>query len=136
MAKYINAAEAAEKVAEVHGHWISLTDCSNAGVYCSICHKKVYKEDYAWCNRKNKLRSPYCPNCGAKMDGETEGNDDNTDLKPCPFCGGDVRFDKAYSYFRDSVIYCDGCDMVFTLDDCAASDDDIVRVWNRRADNG
>lgn len=27
------------------------------------------------------------------------------ELKPCPFCGGDVRFDKAYSYFRDSVIY-------------------------------
>lgn len=58
------------------------------------------------------------------------------DLNPCPFCGGDVRFDKAYSYFRDSVIYCDGCDMVFTLDDCAASDDDIVRAWNRRADHG
>lgn len=35
-----------------NGQWISLTDCSNAGVYCSICHKKVYKEDYAWCNRK------------------------------------------------------------------------------------
>lgn len=52
----------------VHGRWISLTDCSNAGVYCSICHKKVYKEDYAWCNRKNKVRSPYCPNCGSKMD--------------------------------------------------------------------
>lgn len=52
-----------------HGSWISLTDCSNAGVYCSNCHKKVYKEDYAWCNRKNKLRSPYCPNCGAKKDG-------------------------------------------------------------------
>ena len=57
-------------------------------------------------------------------------------LEPCPFCGGVVRFDKAYSYFRDSVIYCDGCDMVFTLDDCAASDDDIVRAWNRRADDG
>lgn len=51
-----------------YGQWISLTDCSNAGVYCSICHKKVYKEDYAWCNRKNKVRSPYCPNCGSKMD--------------------------------------------------------------------
>lgn len=51
-----------------HGQWISLTDCSNAGVYCSICHKKVYKEDYAWCNRKNKVRSAYCPNCGSKMD--------------------------------------------------------------------
>lgn len=49
------------------GHWVSLTDCSNAGVYCSVCHKKVYKEDYAWCNRKNKLHSEYCPNCGAKM---------------------------------------------------------------------
>ena len=60
-------------VAEVkHGDWISLTDCANAGVYCSVCHKKVYKEDYAWCNRKNKLRSDYCPNCGAKMDGGKE----------------------------------------------------------------
>ena len=49
------------------GYWVSLTDCANAGVYCSVCHKKVYKEDYAWCNRKNKLRSAYCPHCGAKM---------------------------------------------------------------------
>ena len=52
------------------GYWASLTDCANAGVYCSVCHKKVYKTDYAWCNRKNKLRSDYCPNCGAKMDKE------------------------------------------------------------------
>ena len=50
-----------------HGYWVSLTDCANAGVYCSVCHKKVYKEDYARCNRKNKLRSDYCPHCGAKM---------------------------------------------------------------------
>ena len=49
------------------GYWVSLTDCANAGVYCSVCHKKVYKEDYARCNRKNKLRSAYCPNCGARM---------------------------------------------------------------------
>ena len=49
------------------GYWVSLTDCANAGVYCSVCNKKVYKEDYAWCNRKNKLRSDYCPHCGAKM---------------------------------------------------------------------
>ena len=52
-----------------HGEWFSLTECSNAGVYCSVCHKKVYKEDYAWCSKRNKLRSNYCPNCGAKMDG-------------------------------------------------------------------
>ena len=49
------------------GYWVSLTDCANAGVYCPVCHKKVYKEDYAWCNRKNKLRSDYCPHCGSKM---------------------------------------------------------------------
>ena len=49
------------------GYWVSVIDCANAGVYCSVCHKKVYKEDYAWCNRKNKLRSDYCPHCGAKM---------------------------------------------------------------------
>ena len=59
-----------DAVEVVHGHWVSLTDCANAGVYCSVCNKKVYKEDYAWCNRKNKLRSNYCPNCGAKMDGD------------------------------------------------------------------
>ena len=50
------------------GYWVSLTDCANTGIYCSVCNKKVYKEDYASCNRKNKLRSAYCPNCGAKMD--------------------------------------------------------------------
>ena len=49
------------------GRWVSFTECANAGVYCSVCHKKVYKADYAWRNRKNKLRSDYCPHCGAKM---------------------------------------------------------------------
>lgn len=50
-----------------HGYWVSLTDCANAGVYCSVCHKKIYKEDYAQCSRKNKLHSDYCPHCGSKM---------------------------------------------------------------------
>ena len=58
------------------------------------------------------------------------------DLKPCPFCGGNVRFDEAYSYFRDIVIYCDSCDMVFTLDDCETTASEIADAWNRRADNG
>lgn len=54
------------------------------------------------------------------------------ELKPCPFCGGEVRLDVAYSYFRDVVIYCDGCDMVFTLDDCIATKEQIAEAWNRR----
>jgi hypothetical protein len=49
------------------GNWVTLTDCANAGVYCSVCHKKVYRHDYALCSRKNKLRYAYCPNCGARM---------------------------------------------------------------------
>lgn len=54
-------------VVRENGEWISLTECANAGVYCSVCNKKVWKEDYARCNRKNKLRSNFCPNCGADM---------------------------------------------------------------------
>ena len=58
-----------DAVPVVHGHWISLTECANAGVYCSVCNKKVYKEDYAWSNKRIKMRSNYCPNCGANMKG-------------------------------------------------------------------
>lgn len=56
----------------VHGRWISLAECANEGVYCSICKKKVWKSDYAWCSKKrrNKLGFNYCPYCGARMDGE------------------------------------------------------------------
>lgn len=58
------------------------------------------------------------------------------ELRKCPFCGSEVRFDKAYSYFRDTMIYCDGCDMVFTLDDCNTTQEQIAEAWNRRADDG
>ena len=48
------------------GEWRLLDECSNAGVYCSVCHKKVYKEHYANVRPKSK----YCPNCGADMRGD------------------------------------------------------------------
>ena len=69
--KILNQFPAADVAPVRHGKWISLTECANEGVYCSICKKKVWKSDYAWCSKKsrNKLRSNYCPNCGAKMDG-------------------------------------------------------------------
>ena len=72
-------APAADVVPVRHGKWISLTECANEGVYCSICKKKVWKSDYALCSHKsrNKLRSDYCPNCGSKMDGG-DGNSDMT----------------------------------------------------------
>ena len=50
------------------GYWYALDECANEGVYCSVCHKKVYKLNYA----NQKLKSKYCPNCGAVMDLEGE----------------------------------------------------------------
>ena len=47
-----------------HGHWFLLDYCSNEGAYCSVCHKKVYKKFYA----NQKIKSKFCPNCGAIMD--------------------------------------------------------------------
>lgn len=49
---------------KIHGHWIVLDKCTNEGVYCSVCNKKVYKLNYA----NQKLKSKYCPNCGTIMD--------------------------------------------------------------------
>lgn len=65
-----------DDVNKKHGHWVALDECANEGVYCSVCHKKVYKLNYA----NQKLESKYCPNCGAIMDEkditETNKNDD------------------------------------------------------------
>ena len=59
----------AEDVAPVrHGRWVLLDECYNEGVYCSACHKKVYKKCYA----NKKIKSKFCPHCGAKMDGGAE----------------------------------------------------------------
>lgn len=51
-----------------HGHWVALDECANEGVYCSVCNKKIYKLYYA----NQKLKSKYCPNCGAIMDEKEE----------------------------------------------------------------
>lgn len=49
-----------------HGKWELIDECANEGVYCSNCHKKVYRVEYA----NQKIKSNYCPNCGVKMDKE------------------------------------------------------------------
>lgn len=93
MSKYVNAADAAEKIAEKHG--IRIADlCDTFGdipaadvapvvhgrwtiaeddyyglniVKCSVCHEE-------WCFEIDDdvidLNYHYCPNCGAKMDKE------------------------------------------------------------------
>lgn len=44
------------------------------------------------------LAAPTMP--AAQRPGRVEQMKKMIELKPCPLCGGDVRFDKAYSYFR------------------------------------
>ena len=61
----IDNAPAADVAEVVHGRWYMLDDCANAGLYCSACGRRVHREEFAY----KKLRSKYCPHCGARMDG-------------------------------------------------------------------
>ena len=65
---YIERLPAADVAPVVHGEWYLLDDCANAGLYCSVCSRRVHREEFAY----KKLRSKYCPHCGAKMDGGNE----------------------------------------------------------------
>lgn len=61
----------AADVAEVrHGRWIPVTN-GRGGSECNQCH--AYAPSY---QSGAEYNSPYCPNCGAKMDG---GEDDEAD---------------------------------------------------------
>ena len=63
--KMISSAEytpAADVAPVRHGQWIEYGDCQ----ICSECG-----EEHCW----DEYRAAYCDSCGAKMDGETEGND-------------------------------------------------------------
>lgn len=47
------------------GHWVVLKNCSNAGVYCSECHKKIF-DHYPM----RKQLSYFCPHCGTRIEGQ------------------------------------------------------------------
>ena len=61
--KYIDELE--EKLSKSapvrHGHWIN----ENFYTHCSACGKMAIYDKYG-----QEVESDYCPNCGAKMDGE------------------------------------------------------------------
>ena len=79
------------------GRWESLDNCSNAGVYCSECSKKVYPIEYA----KNRIKMPYCPNCGS-YNGHTVITEEmripkaicGTTKLPCIYCNGGCEYRK------------------------------------------
>ena len=59
---------AADVVPVRHAKWVLIDECVNEGVYCSNCHKKIYRAEYA----NQKVKSNFCPNCGAKMELEAD----------------------------------------------------------------
>lgn len=60
---------AADVVEVRHGRWL-MTDAYPHRVYCSECYATLIP-NVEWFKTYN-IASNYCPNCGAKMDGEEE----------------------------------------------------------------
>ena len=55
-------------IEQKHGHWVS--DKTDILFHCSECETQISTNwDY------DDLQWNYCPNCGAKMDGEMKDND-------------------------------------------------------------
>ncbi len=64
----LEALPAADVVPVRHGRW-QITDAYPHNVYCSECHTRFAQTHWAvW--EDGSLPRNYCPNCGAKMDGE------------------------------------------------------------------
>lgn len=51
-------------------------------------------------------------------------------LKPCPFCGGDVRLIRAP--LGTNVIICDRCGLDAMFFGCEKNQNKIREAWNRR----
>ena len=94
MSKYVNAADAAEKIAEkhgiriadlcdtfgdipaadvapvVHGRWIGIDSSFWKPTHSGDI--SVFRKTYrcSECRRRTAIAENYCPNCGAKMDKE------------------------------------------------------------------
>lgn len=52
-----------------HGHWYN----RGGRFRCSVCNNKALLKDIGgtggWSHEYEQQKSPYCPNCGARMDG-------------------------------------------------------------------
>lgn len=70
--KMILDAPTVDAVEVVHGEWTTIEDdyCGLTSLQCSECNQEYWFED----DPPRKIYN-YCPNCGAKMDGERKDND-------------------------------------------------------------
>ena len=71
--KLIEDAPTVDAVEVVHGRWFM-----RGGIFrCSECDSKALLKldsNVGGCREYTHFRSNYCPNCGAKMDGDGNGN--------------------------------------------------------------
>ena len=58
----------------------------------------------------------------------------NDRTKTVPVLRGYVHLDEAYSYFRDFVLYCESCYMIFTIDSICITKEELIEAWNHRAE--
>ncbi len=56
----------------------------------------------------------------------------NTNLLPCPFCGGPVNETDREGNDFFNCFYCDNCPVEFTFTDVSLAGDSYVRLWNTR----
>ena len=58
-----------QNVPATHGYWYN----RGGRFRCSACDNKAFLKDTGgtggWSHEYEQQKSPYCPNCGAKMDG-------------------------------------------------------------------
>lgn len=57
-----------------------------------------------------------------------------SELKRCPFCGGEVRFVKTGCSARGKIghLYCDGCKESFFKNDRWHTESELYEKWNTR----
>ena len=62
-----------DAVEVVHGHWINNGGLRKMDLYCSVCNRRASNFVGGYEDWWDLWMPKYCPNCGAKMDGD--GND-------------------------------------------------------------
>ena len=67
--------DSVDAVSVVHGHWEKYTDDKFMGYGADgrIRYRKVYSYKCSKCWNYTAVKHNYCPNCGAKMDGDGNG---------------------------------------------------------------
>ena len=58
-----------------------------------------------------------------------------TELKPCPFCGGEARSVSKYSNNKKWKYFCE-CWLCSCRTQYFETEEKAIKTWNRRADNG